>query len=213
MKLKKSYLLIYLFLFSQFLWADTQYKPLFSPERHEFSSGWTFSVKKKQNGFFLKYALYFPEIPNAFANSLYKNIFIPGLSLGISDFKIQKNNLFHEMCKENTNFRFLPWSLGLKIKSSYYELIQPFGEFGLAQSLCYAEDFSKINSSRKTFKYYLSYGLMLSLKIFDKNGIYSLDQDYGINDVGFKAECLRYYLENKEETSLPFCQLGLQVSF
>ena len=213
MKIKKICLLTVLLFFPKFLGASAQYQPLSSPERHELSSGWTFSIKKKQNGFFFKYALYFPEVSNTFINSEYEKIFIPGLSFGVSSFNIQKDRLFYEMCKKNTKSRFLPLSLGLKAKSSYYELIQPFGEFGLIQSQCYAKDFSRIDDSQKKFKYYLSYGVLLSFKILNKSDIYSLDQDYGINDIGFRAECLRYYLEDAKENSLPFCQLGLQISF
>ena len=212
--IKKIYLLISLAFLPQFLGANLQYKPLFSPERHEFSSGWAFSMRNtKQDGYFIKYAFLLPEGLNIFSPFLSKNFFVPGLSFGANSFPIYKSKQFEKMCGKDMEF-FLPLSLGIKANLPYYELVKPFGEIGLTHSMCYIKNFSKIDKSQKKLKYYLSYGLLLSLKILDKSNIYSLDQDYGLNDIAFRAECLHYYYPEIEKAkNLHFCQFGLQVSF
>ena len=216
MKTGKSYYLICLFLFPQLLWSDIQFKPLSSPENHDLSAGLSVPLKKtgKTNklGSSLEYTLYFPKIISLYPPD-YKNIFIPGLSLGINSSEIGEEGYFYDTCKKNKKLYFLAWHIGLKGKIPYSELIQPFGELGFTRSLCYARNFSKTYTPQTKFKYYLSYGLFLSLKILNKIAIYSLDNDYGINNIGIKAECRHYYTESEKNNPLNVCQFGLQVSF
>ncbi len=213
MKIKKLFVLFYLILLPLPLWAETQYKPQSSFERHEFSFGSSISLtskpKKALSVPFLKYTLYVPEISNLLVEP-YNKIFTPGLSAGANLFLSKDRSKNYGICESEEVYP-LVYHLGLKVKVPYFEFFQPFAESGLARSSCYSKNI-KVFKSQKKLSYYLSYGLFLSLKILDRVAVYTLDQDYGINDVGVKAECLRYYPKDKEK-SFNFCQFGFQFSF
>lgn len=219
MKMKK-YLFLFFLCFSPLSWGQMQHKPLSSVERHEVSSGVSISIKNWQENplsnifpvFFLKYVFYFPEVSDYFPKS-YERIFIPGLVAGANLFRSQSKGKNYKICKMNEGIYPSTYYLGLKGKSAYLEFLQPFAEVGLARSSCYSKNFSKFAKAKKKLNHYFAYGVFLSLKILDRTSIYSLDQDYGINDVGIKAECLHYYPKNEEDKSFNFCQFGLQISF
>ena len=218
MKINKKKFLFCLCFFSPLVWGQIQYKPLSSPQRHEFAGGFSISTKnwqwkkdfsKNLPSSFLKYAFYFPEI-KAFLPESYKEIFIPSLSFGVNILKrdlLEEKN--YEICEKSTSIHAFAYHLGLKGTIPYFEFLQPFAELGLARSFC-----SPKNSEiKRKLKHYFSYGFFLSLKTVDSEAIYSLDQDYGINDVGIKTECLHYYSKNKKDKPFNFCQFGLQFSF
>ena len=216
MEIKQRLFLFCLCCFSSPSWSDIQYKPLSSAERHELSSGfstkdWQKKLLKNLPAVFLKYTFYFPETEDLLPES-YKKIFIPGLSTG-AFLRAWDKGKNYGICKVNAGIHSVAYHLGLKGKSSYFEFLQPFGEFGLARSFCYAKNSSKNPKANLKLSHYFSYGFSLSLKILDKTSIYVLDQDYGINDIGIKTECLHYYTKDKTNKIFSFCQLGLQISF
>ncbi len=191
-------------------WGQMQYSPLSSAERHALSfaapikndpqKSWTENLST----FVLKYGLYFPEIEAAWPD-FHKKAIAPSLQLGI--LLRGKNN---EICEKGQNIKSGAYHLGLRGKNSYFSYLQPFVEAGLARSFCHGKKISSFRASRVKLSHYFSYGLLLSLKIFDRAAIYSLDQDYGVNDIGITAECRHYYPKIKGHS---FCQLGLQMSF
>ena len=198
---------------SSFSGAEIQYRPISSVEKHELSSGFGFSIKKWResfkNKFFLNYVFYFPELSRFYFPDL-NRIFIPGLQAGVNFFKTQKN---YGICPSRKDIYSSAYHTGLKGKSAYFEWGQPFVGIGLLKTFCYAKNFSKNFSPKSRLSYYISYGLLLSLKILDRSSIYAMDQDYGINDLGVKLECLHNYYKDKKNKPFYFCQLGLQISF
>ena len=216
MKSRKNFFLFYFCFFSPLSWSQIQYRPLSSFERHELSSGFSISTKNGQKGlsdhlpvFFLKYTFYFPEM-SVILPEPYKNFFIPGFQAGTNLFRTKKN---YGICDIKENIHSGAYHFGLKGKSPYFEFLQPFVEGGLARSFCYSKNLSKTSKAKMKLSHYFSYGLFLSFKILDRESIYALDQDYGINDMGIKMECLHYYPKSKKDKSFRLCQLGFQVSF
>ena len=219
MRTQKNLFLLCLGFFPFLLWGQIQHKPLSSPERHELSAGlsiskksWTENLLRKSPAFFLEYALYFPEILNSIPEP-YNKLFRPGLSAGVNFFK-SKNEEKYRFCETTSKKpNSSAYHLGLKGKIPYFEFFQPFAEWGLARSFCHSEKFSHLFKAKKKLKSYFSYGFILSLKILDKISIYTLDQDYGINDIGIKTECKHYQPKDKADKSFSLCQFGLQISF
>ena len=242
MKIKIFVVCFVLGFFSFSLWGQVQYRPIPSFERHEISSGFSFSLgitgdgvlengienlsEKKEiknlsenfHNFFLKYAFYFPEVNSLFLES-YQDVFIPGLVIGMNLFRDQKTFSSLEgikenygICEANDSIYPLNYYLGLKGKNNSFEFFQAFAEFGFVRSLCYSTKLSKGFDPISQLSYYLSYSFFFSFKILDKMAIYALDQEYGINDIGIKAECSHYY-PNQPESFRFFCQFGLQTSF
>ena len=189
-------------------WGETQYKPISSVERHELSIGFS-GFPDTSKGLlrqypFLKYGIYFPEV-TSFLPSDYQKTLIFGLQSGINVFQGQQKD---DLCsfKEVQKRQYAgALHLGLKAMSKYFDFVQPFGEAGLAHSFCYS--FSSLQASEKQLSYYYSLGLFLSFKFLDKSSIYSLDQDYGINDFGLRIEFLSYL------KAFNIVQIGLQLSF
>ena len=204
--MKNFFLFLCLGFFASFSWGQAQYQPVSSLERHELAIDFPFSLKSWKGFSALKYTVYFPEI-FALAPSPYNQIFTPGLQAGILH-TLGPNQTGKNYGHCGAKKTLPPYHIGFKGKISYFELLRPFFELGFTQSLCYAPKTSKIKLS-----HYVSFGLFLSLKTLDSSSIYSLDQDYGINDLGLKTECLRYYSEQNKEKSFPFCQFGFQISF
>lgn len=214
MKQVKIICYFFLFVFVNISWGEIQYKPLFSMERHELSSGLSVNIKKWHKDqtekfpiFFLKYSLYFPEVGQFFPDT-YKHLFIPGLQTGFNLFKTKQK---YDLCETGPGILPFTYHYGLKGKSAYFEFFQPFAEWGWAQSLCYSKNLSTTVKTKIKLRYYFSYGVFLSLKVLDRHSMYALDQDYGINDVGLRIECLHY--DTTTNSSLQFCQIGLQLSF
>lgn len=195
-------------------YGDVQYKPLSSVERHELSSGFALNTKKWQEKnseklpvFFLKYSLYFPEAGILLPTD-YQKAFLPGLQAGFNIFWDQKR---YGICESTPGLRSFAYHLGLTGKIAYFEFLQPSASWGWARPLCYFTNFSKSSQAKVKLNSYFSYGLFLSLKILDRHSIYALDQDYGINDVGLRMECMHH--SPKTGSSFRFCQLGLQLAF
>ena len=219
MKTQKNLFLLYLCFFPLLSWAQIQHKPLSSIERHELSAGLSISKKSWQEYrlgkppvLFLKYALYFPGISN-FSPEPYNKLFRPGLSAGVNFFRSKEEEKYKFCEATGKKKHSSAYHLGFKGKIPYFEFFQPFVEGGLARSFCHSKKFSHFFKAKKKLKSYFSYGFSLSLKILDKISIYTLDQDYGINDIGIKTECKHYHPKNKDDKSFSFCQFGLQISF
>lgn len=218
MNIKKHIFIFCLCFFSQGAWSDNQYRPLSSVERHELSAGFSISLKNWEEKmsealpvFSLKYSLYFPEV-NFLLPEAYHNLLVPGLQLGWDFIQSQSAKRDYGLCTLEADTHSSALHFGLKGKNSYFEFVQAFVSGGWAQTFCYSKELSK-KPVQKKLSHYFSYGLFLSLKILDRFAIYALDQDYGINDMGLKAECLHYYQKEEEEKPLHLCQLAFQLSF
>ena len=186
--------------------AEVQYEPFASPERHELSfslfSYKPFSKKIVISPYSFAYALYITEL-DQFLPEKTRKIFALGLSAGLSFFKSKADGGTERICHSDSSSS-LAWRTGLKAKIRYF-FLQPFAEFGFADSDC------RQKGVEKRFESQFSFGFSLSLKVLDPSAIYSLDQDYGINDVGLLTECLNYQVSGPDLDL--FCQIGLQVSF
>lgn len=219
-------------------WGVIQYRPIGSPERHEIAGGWTFGdpfhnftdddkvslLPAQKDGssspslankraYFLNYSLYFPEV-TALLPKPWNKVGSSGFSTGARLF--QKGEGF---CTEKGQSPLFT-HLGLKAKFSYFEEITPFLEYGLgwlgcAQNLKLDKDkpFKYTPTSTK-IKTYIAIGLNLSFKILDRKSIYSLDQDYGFNDMGIQGQCRWYHgTMNEKKNSLFMCEAGLSLLF
>ncbi len=209
------------FILPMSLQGQIQYKPQPSTERHELMTGFsifTGSFEWKKDffsnfpAFFIKYNLYFPEIESVLPSG-YEKVFVPGLQIGSHFFKWLKGS-------EGENYNLcrtaypIAYHLGLTAKMAYLEDIQAFVGGGLARSICRSQAEPRVSNDKRDLNHYLSYGFFLSFKLLDRSGVYSLDQDYGINDMGLRAECLHYDLMKKSRAfKYPLCDLGLQISF
>jgi len=235
-------LFLTLIFFSFYSWGEIQYKPLSSIERHEVSFGYSVAIKdwknkktleKKLPVVSLNYSLYFPEISHWIFPDNFKNLLILSVSGTGNKLRGQKT---YGICGTNTDRQSSMAQFGFKIKSALLETFQPFVEWGWAKPFCHSKNFSEFDKPEIQFKSYLSYGFFVSFKLIDRHSIYALDQDYGVNDLGLKMECLQYnkkteshsprakfddLLENalqynkKTESHSPLihCQLGLKISF
>ncbi|MCY4512631.1 MAG: hypothetical protein OXB86_02965 [Bdellovibrionales bacterium] len=197
-------------------WGDIQYKPISSPERHEFTGSFAFKTPiqnfaSRHRALSLNYSLYFPEITAALLPEPWSHIGAPGLSLGATLFKVG-----HEFCTQEKEHPLFT-HLGFKAKFSYFEAIIPFAEYGMGWMSCIknltldkeAEVFRHSPGPMK-LKTYFALGLNLSFKILDKKSMYSLDRDYGLNDIALQGQC-RWY--QGTEKTLTLCEIGLSVLF
>lgn len=208
-----------LFVAPVLVFAQVQYQPLSSVQRHELSisasvksqdSNFHFNLKQKN----LNYAIYFPELVSLLFPSQKKGWFIPALSMGFHGFKKDDTQKLHQTCQPASDLLgLIPGYIGFKGILTYLELIQPFAELAYARFLCYKKNPQKMSfyKNNTLWSWYHAYGVFLSLKLLDKIGIYSLDQDYGINDLGLKLACSSYYKTTK--IKLTSCHIGMQISF
>ena len=195
--------------------GNIQYKPISSPERHEFTGGFAFKTPlpnfaSRHRALSLNYSLYFPEV-TALLPEPWNHIGAPGLNLGATLFKVG-----YKLCTQEKE-QPLFTHLGLKAKISYFETIIPFAEYGMGWMSCIQN--LTLNKEAEVFKHsqgplkvktYFALGLNLSFKILDKKSMYSLDQDYGLNDIALQGQC-RWY--QGAEKTLTLCELGLSVLF
>ena len=217
--LQKTTILLFLFWAVPSL-ANIQYKPISSVERSGFYFGGTLENKfvTEEESFFsgysFKYDFFIPEINNLVGEN-YRDIFKFSLGVGSHFFKAKyKNN--KSLCESSKQPQALLYYGGLKGILAYFEYFTPFVEFGLVRSHCFSYDqaakklsFSKASQEMKS---YLSFGLFLSFKMLDRVSIYSLDRDYGINDVGVTSRCSWFYkkeVKTKSPRKLAFCEVGL----
>ena len=220
-------------------WGTIQYRPIGSPERHEIVGGWTLedpfrnfadddkiilspaqengnslnSLAASKRAYFLNYSLYFPEATTLFPKP-WDKIGAPGLSLGARLF--QKGG---ELCAEKESYPLFT-HLGLKARFPYFEEVIPFVEYGMGWLGCVHN--LKLEKN-KSFKYsptltkiktYIAVGLNLSFKILDRKSIYSLDQDYGFNDMGIQGQCRWYHgTMDEKKNSIFMCEAGLSLLF
>lgn len=215
MNIKKGLILFGLCFSTSGALAEIQYKPLSSQQKQEISSGFSLfrnnlNLEQLESppAFFIKYSFYIPELSEMFLDS-YKDFFIPALQAGIHVFRNTSGIKAYNLCDSTQTSHSLAYHIGLKGKIAYFDLFQPYAELAWAKNFC-SKKFSTINSPQKKLKHYFSYGALLSLKIFDKESIYELDQDYGINDIGLQMSCSHYSPENR---TINLCELGLHISF
>ena len=204
--------------------SEVQYTPSPSLEKHGLFIGGIFdnnflkSIKstkdiKLPQSWLLSYDLYFPEINETLLeDSPYKNFFKVGLSFGAHAYDKGHSSAF-KFCDSK---RFLGYNVGAKASFDYLEYFRPFVEAGLSRSNCVQynnlQDFNFSDSTKNTKAYY-SIGALLSFKVFHRASMYGLDQDYGINDVGFFAKCSWFSFQEKDEDALKTCTLGINFVF
>ncbi len=200
--------------------AMVQYKPISSMERSGFYGGGIVDYKSLPDlknivsGYSLQYHFFIPEMNKLVAQS-YRDFFKISLGLGAHWFKkaYDKNQF---QCESSKSLQTLIYRGGLRGAFTYVEYFTPFVEFGLARSRCFSYKVSEKISFEKPsnkFKSYISFGLFLSFKLIDKIAIYSLDKDYGINDIGIIGQCSWFHREEKAgiklDSKLAFCEAGL----
>ncbi len=197
--------------------AEVQYKPLFSTERNNFYFGGVLNdnLTNKENlfvGSSLKYDLFILEINNIVAKP-YRDFF--KFSLGMGGHFLDETYKGFQCESSNFPETFI-YHGGLKGTLTYFEILVPFFEFGLSRTACFNSEQGKrdVNwASNIDLKYHMSFGFFLSFKILDKMAIYSLDRDYGINDIGLVGQCSWFYKEEvakiKRDRELTFCEVGL----
>ena len=206
--------------------ADIQYEPLSSPKRHELFFGTAlvpFETKWNRifRAFSFQHNVLLREADQALGES-YRDIFIPGIQWGLGFFRYEKSSQDSNARNYGAcaNSNSLSGQLALSLSLFHKFFLRPFGAAGMSGTLCFLKSLSKIQEEKPVFSPYLSYGLFLSLKIFDRGAVYSLDQDYGLNDIGIKGECVQNFYSsnggsgNKTRNGVvKFCLLGLQFVF
>lgn len=221
--------------------AEIQYRPIASPENHAVSIGISkdfFSrgdvvflpENRKQNpqlipplGRTISYH-FVPSFLNQYLKIEQEEALKVGLSTGAHIFFMEEVQQHLQTYCGETQFNPAVFYGGLKVFMSYFESIKPFVEYGLAQATCVklgspsSEEAgveerladSAIKESSLSLDSYFSAGVFVSFKLLDKMSIYSLDQNYGANDFGMQAQCSWFAYE---DSSIPYCELGLQVFF
>lgn len=195
--------------------AETQYKPFSSLQRHEISLGDTFNkgfldriegigTFKDPDGLFLEYGFLLREL-NQYIPKPYQNIFVLSLNAGVSVLDKEYGKNYDEQPSFCEDAQSLIYNGALKGKLDYFEYIKFFAEWGLTKSSCI--DYTdlknfKFKPASKATEYYYSVGGFLSFKVLNKTSIYSLDRDYGINDMGLLAKCFWIsFKDDKKDSS------------
>ena len=204
--------LLFVFLLSP-AFGETQYKPSTSPLNHSVSFGLAFEpvfsgkgqqLSSRKGGGFLNY-YYFPPW-DKWLTEQYRGYVLLGLGGGIKQFFYTPG-----LCPEGSNNSLLMAQGGVQLRGIYWEFFQPFAEMGLGQSYCH-KTLKNISPISKKLRSYFSLGFALSLKVLDQASIYSLDEDYGLNDLSLVSQCLRINNPNKSK-GIFICQIGLEALF
>ena len=193
-------------------YGEVQYKPIASSLNHGVSTGMALELpsgKKRffsKNGVFLNYTYYFSSW-DKWLPEKYQGYLNWGLSGG-ADFFFYSRNLCGSQSYQN---RPLLIQGNLQARIVYWERIQPFAGVGISRLLCH-ENLKRIEPSSVKLKQMLFFGISLSLKSLDRRAIYSLDEDYGLNDMALVFQCLQ--IKKTSESKNRFvCQVGLEVLF
>ena len=218
----QSVLFTVLSVFSLSLFADRQYRPVASLERHQLSFGvFTYPFKLNQlvnshPSYFLEHQVYLPEI-HKLLKYKYKDYGQVSLVGGVHLLNL-KNNSFTDMCPHKNRKQPLFVHAGLQLRRTFFEVLSSAFGYGWQVPLCSSElswtriQSLRLQSSPAQFRQYVSVGLDLSLKIFDKASLYNLDGDYGLNDIESQIKCSLLF-KNKSLESAWLCQMGLSLFF
>ena len=207
-------LAVFLFLYTSLLACQagaTQYQPIASSDNSEIS--WNINLlqqKTEPKTMSVNYTFYINEInQKIFSENLKKALYL-GVTFGGKIF--QKNT--SSLC-ENASL-FLT-HMGGRARLNMVEFFKPFFEFGYTKESCIAHfGLSKITEAKwqavssYSASRYLAAGLVVSFKILDRVALYNLDQDYGINDIGFNGRCVNYLDKPESDWS---CEAGLLLAF
>lgn len=209
----KSYMLFFWFFVFNSAWADIKHKPIASPLNHGVSSGlvWEtpFPDREKlfgdNKGGFLNYTYYFSSWDNLLPEN-YRGYLNWGLEGGV--------NLFHNhnkmLCRQSSPKPLLVWG-GAQMRIRYWENFQPFIGFGFNHMFCY-RNLKIIHLSPTKLDPSFSFGFSISLKFLEPTAIYSLDADYGLNDLSLFTRC--FQIKKPSELKGRFvCQLGMEALF
>ena len=208
--LKFLVLLSGLFIFNP-SFANTQHKPLTSPLNSAVSTGFIFepSVGKKpffskKGGVFLNYTYYFSSWDNRLPKK-YQGYLDWGLRGGTGFFFPSRN-----FCTDTPYHKPLLAQAGVQLRVVHWEYFQPFVGGDLNHLFCYRK-LKDVQSSMK-LDYGFSFGFSLSLKVLDRSAIYSLDEDYGLNDLVLAAQCFHLKKVSDSDKRI-ICQVGLEALF
>ena len=94
---------------------------------------------------------------------------------------------------------------------TYWEKVQPFVGISLMKVFC-QKSFGSFKESSKKTEYIFPFGLSVSLKAIDSRSVYSLDEDYGLNDLSLLVRCFRAKIKNKSKSRF-ICEAGLEALF
>lgn len=156
-----------------------------------------FSIK----GLFLTYNYYFT---NLWLPEKYKGYLLGGLELKAGLDRRDSGCAGYQS-------RSLPLQAGVKLRLVYWEKVQPFVGVGWMKAFC-QKDFKIFKSSSAKPQYIFPFGVSMSLKILDSAAVYSLDEDYGLNDLSLLAQCFRIKTQKESKARL-VCEVGLEALF
>ena len=214
--------------------GELQYRVEGSQERHEIAGG-LFNypvtknyVPKSTSGAYLDYSFYFPEIHDLLDNQFktYGQLGFTGKVYAFSNANGEIQDVEAEgLCVSGSDYPAV-FLFGTKARISYLEYFNPSIEYGWTFIHCGSKlDVKNLKSFNlksidSSLNRYISIGLDVSLKLFDRASVYALDEDYGINDIGFNFKCtlLSGNVEAEEKDAKVqnkpwICQVGLSLLF
>ena len=207
--LKCLFVLLGFFIFNP-VFANLQHKPLATPLNSSVSTGFIFELSKgkvpffsKKGGGFLDYTYYFSSWDNWLPKK-YQGYLDWGVRAGTGLFFPSRNGC-------SPYYKPLLAQAGAQMRLVYWEYFQPFAGVNLNHLFCYRK-LTDAQSSSVKLDYGLSFGVSLSLKILDRSAIYSLDEDYGLNDMALIGRCFQMKKTSNSDKRL-VCQVGLEVLF
>ena len=207
----KNYIFLFWFCIFNFASGTIKHKPIASPLNHSVSTGMAFEpyftdrekLFGSNQGVFLNYTYYFSSWDNLLPKN-YRGYLNWGLEGGT---KLFRNTPV--LCKQKA-VPLLIWG-GAQARIRYWETFQPFMGFGFNHVFCH-KNLKTIHSSSVKLDPSFSFGFSLSLKFLEPSAIYSLDEDYGLNDLTLFTRC--FQLKKSSELKGRFvCQVGLEALF
>lgn len=209
----KGYLLFFCFFVFQAASKEVKYKPIASPLNHGVSGGFVFEPplpnRKKllgsSTGASLSYIHYFSSWDRLLPKN-YRGHLNWGLEGGIKLLRSENKTL----CVNNPLPAFIYG--GAQMRVTYLDTFQPFIGFGLNHAACRNKEKIRLYYSATKLKPSFSFGASISLKFLEASAIYSLDSDYGLNDLSFFTRC--FQVKKTSELKGRFiCQFGMEVLF
>ena len=187
--------------------SDTQYRPTASPVHHGLTFGLTFGpFQEGKSPFsttdpFLTYNYYFTD---KWLPEKYQGYLTVGLEL-----KAGLNQIYGDC--SGYRAKPLPVQAGVKLRLIYWERFQPFVGMNWVKTFC-QKNFKTFKSSSVKPEYIFPLGFSVSLKNLDSAAVYSLDEDYGLNDLSFLMQCFRINTQRKSKGRF-VCEAGIEAVF
>ena len=195
----------------ELVFGSIQHKPITSSLHHGLSSGFVFELSEekrlfsRKGGGILNYT-YYLSFWDKWLPEKYQGYLNWGLKAGAGAFFNSPG-----FCREDPYYKPLLLQGGVQLRGVYWEYFQPFAEVSLSHLFCYRK-LKDTHPSSEKLRALFSFGASVSLKIFDRRAIYSLDEDYGLNDLAFTVQCLQVRKISESEGRL-ICLAGLEALF